>query len=260
MEISRRELFKLTGSALLGAGVSNLDRVFERYLQHDNLIDFRVKQIKEYFLWLRANNALEKLQIDKSVVLWEKGQALVVSNSENEVELIIPYRPEVRYLAVVGVKGTTPETSAIRLISLRAEVPNIGYSSQSTGLEFFSTNIFEAEKLSDLPPVEYGFPPETSLQMAVAEIDIKTSVLEGLHFQIVLNNGALAVPIPFVDDEDIFIASNRALASWSNSISRFDLVEIVSKEPYLRLEDIALIASIGLAENEVSRKFNYYLI
>lgn len=250
----------MTGSALLGAGASNADRVFEKLFQADNQIGFRVNQIKEYFQWLRNNNALEKKQITEGSFVWERNDALIATNKQNDVELVIPYRPEVKYLEVIGVRGPSAETTAIRLVSLRAELHNVEKGIQSRGLEFFSTNIFEAERLIDLPSVEWGFHAATSMWSDVAKIGMNPSALDGLRFQIVFNWPMVADTIPFVDDADIFLPSNRALAPWSESRSRFDLLEIVTRQPHLRQQDISEIASVGLAEDETSRKFNFYLI
>lgn len=258
MSISRREFIYLLGGTGLGLATGNTDRLAEKVWPISNRVDFRVQQTKEYFQWLRVNDAIDRFQIKEKPVLWNEKEALVAINEESKIELVIPYKPEVKYLEVIGVSGEIKEESAIRFVMVRAELPNIENGAVSSGWEFYSTNVFEANRLSELPPAEWGFPPETALTTNVSSTDVNLSALEGLRFQIVFNWAMVADTIPFVSNEAVFESDNK-LGSWSAQIARFNLQEIVSKESYLRPEDISEINVVGLSKDG-QRAFNYYLV
>lgn len=260
MGMSRREFFYLLGGTGYGLVAGKADRLAEKIWPISDQIDLRIQQTKEYFQWLRANEAIDRLQIKEKPVLWNEKEALVATDEESKIELVIPYKPEVKYLEVIGVSGEIKEESALRFVMVRAELPNIEDGVISSGWEFYSTNVFEANRLSELPPAEWGFPPETAFTTNVSSTSVNLSALKGLRFQIIFNWAIVADTIPFVSNEAIFEPpSNNKLGPWSTQLARFNLQEIVSKEPNLRLKDLSEINSVGLSKDG-SGAFNYYLI
>ncbi len=257
MSISRREFIYVVGGASFGAAAGNADRLAEKVWPINNQLDFRIQQTKEHFQWLKANEAIDRFQIKEKSVSWNENEALVATNKENKIEFAIPYKPEVKYLEVIGVWGETKEESALRFVTVRAELPNIENGTNSSGWEFYSTNIFGANKLSELSAAEYGFPPETSLTTNVLGTNVGRAALEGLRFQIVFRYATVADTIPFVSNEAVFESANK-LGSWSTQLAKFNLQEIVSNASFLRLEDISSINMVALSEKG-SEAFNYYL-
>lgn len=258
MGLSRREFIILFGGTGLGLAAGNADRLAENVWPINNQIDFRIQQTNEYFQWLKTNEAIDRFQIKEQSVSWNENEALVATNQEGKIELVIPYKPEVKYLGVIGVWGKTKEESALRFVTVRAELPNIEDGAISSGWEFYATNIFKANRLSELPPAEYGFPPETSLTTNVSSPSTNPSALEGLRFQIVFKWATVVGTVPFVSDEVVFESANK-LGSWSNQLTRVNLQEIVSNTSFLRLKDVSEIITVGLS-SDGSEAFNYYLI
>ncbi len=256
MGISRREFFLVTAGVGLGVALSNKDKIVKGFLSEDNLLAFRIEQTADYVQWLRRNGLLEKFRLKAEGVAWERNQALIALNQEGKPELIIPYRPVIKYLEIIGVKKE--EKKVIRLVYLKAELANIKEGREVPGPVFFSANLFFADRLAKLPPVEYGFSPKTILWTSSENPYINSRALRNLQFQVVFNHAMLSnTPISFVEDDSIFSSPNR-LGPWSSQLARVNVEEIASRNFYTKPDDVAKITSV--ARSNGAGGLDYYLI
>lgn len=256
MELSRYELFRLVGAALGGAVLSNVDRVGELF-SPNSWQNLKIDQVRETFKWLNEDGSLDRFQLGP-IDSWENTVALVGAREEDRADLVIPYKPAVRSISVLGVNGE------IKLVYMKAELLNIQDGKESPGLEFFSTPVFESRRLSDLPSLQYKAYFE-NLSLWVDEgrlggLDMDRQALDELRFGLLLSVTSIEEirtgvgELAHVGDADVFMDENsRLFGPWSQNMVSFNLDGFPDYS-------LPQITAVKLAEGRKQDQYKYYLI
>lgn len=160
MGLTRREFIAGALAGTTGAVLGKVGSEVDKLRLGDSRIGFKTRQALEYFSWLRKNGVLAEREITRET-FWSPEAALVGTSEEVKALLIIPYRPIITSLQMVGVTSETGETS-VRLINLSATLSNIEQGEKVQGEDFFYLNIHSAYSLTDLPAMESGPKPGIS--------------------------------------------------------------------------------------------------
>lgn len=277
MSISRREFFYLLGGVGLGATLSNADRIAEGFFLSDSKIGIRACQIAEYFRWLQKNDAISELEIRKYAT-WGSKDAIVAINQREDIEMIIPYRPVVTKLSLIGL-DTVEESGSIKLVNMVAELPDWKDGERIPGPRFFTANLHQSERLSDLPPMKgdttqsagYVDFDEIVLWTNKNSLRTKNEVLERLRFgvffsYVLLNRVSDGLKkAAYVLDDNIFKDASQALGTWSKHILEFDMTKPSSEiDSDIKNDYLARIVKVSLSDDISSeptdQKFRYYMV
>ena len=271
MGITRREFIYLLGGAGLGAALSNADKIAEGSFLNDSKIGIRTYQIAEYFRWLQKNDAISELEI-KEYASWGSKEAIVAINQREDIEMIIPDRPNVTKLSLIGL-DTGEEFGSIRLVDMVAELPDWKDGERIPGPRFFTANFHQSERLSDLPSMRsdtlqgagYVDFDEIVLWTNKNSLRMKPEVLEKLRFGVFFSNFMLTYTSDglskavYVSDDNIFKDVSRALGTWSKHILEFDMTKLSSE-----IDSDINIVKVSLSDNmfpeTTDQKFRFYII
>jgi hypothetical protein len=219
--------------------------------------NLKIDQVRETFKWLNKEGSLDRFQLGPGD-RWENAVALVGAREGDRADLVIPYKPAVRDISVLGVDG------AIKLVYMRAELLNIQDGRESPGLDFFSTPVFESRRLSDFPSLQYdAYFENLSLwvdEKRLGELDMDGQALDELRFGLLLSVTSIeeirtgVAELAHVDDADVFRDGNsRVFGPWSENMVSFTLGGFPDYS-------LPQITAVKLAEGRKQDQYKYYLI
>ena len=255
MGLTRREFIKFGAVAAAGALAAE---AVDKVSQGNTQLDFRTNQVRHYFEWLLQNSLGEQFEIKEDSLYWEPTKALVATNGEGRVELVIPYRPQITTMGFVGVSAGNAGRH-ISLSHLTAEVPNMADGKQIPGIVLFSSPLQEAERLSQLPIMRQGvYFDNLVFQARQSAPFFNAQALLGLKFEVALSQELTdlhdrLLNITYVEDVPIFSdLKSRMLGPWSEQA-------VFWRREDSELTDTYSLPRISIAKHPTSN-FRYFLI
>lgn len=245
MSITRREVLKLGGAAIIGGVATEVFRVAEKKGLNIDQVEFYSEQAIERFRWLTLNGDEELSplgELSRGSAFWDNHKAIIGVRGE-QVRFVIPYKPHLKSFNVLSLRSRNDvfsyyydEAPHLKLVYATAELPNSFQGHNLEGAKFFLQNFHESSELKNLPHMDcqqfYG------LKFWSKGINKKYNpeLLSGLRFTILLPH--IWVERSFqgiteVEDGKITDENNKSLLGWSEHDRSFTLVGGREIDPYI---------------------------